>query len=499
MEQILKVMKTALFSLLLILTITSCINNDNESQWPQFRGPGGSGVADKKARPPVSFEEKNLKWQTDLPVGFSSPVIWDDKIFLTGFIEEKKELTTICLNRSDGKILWQRSFSPDTLEKFHSVANPAQSTPATDGERVVSYFGSCGLICYDMQGEFLWKYSKPCTKFKYGNATSPVITDNKVILIKDEGRIRYLLAIDKTTGNEIWRSGFQRDTLIGWAGNSTPLIYEDNVIVHRVGEVAGYSVSDGTCLWNYKILTEASSSPVMAEDKVLISCWYNLSDDAERPEVLEFEGLLLKYDSNKNGKIDKTEFPDDLMLFQRVEIKDIEETSFSIKYYFDGLDGDGDKELDEKEWEPVLEWFRIYSRPSGLIAINPESRGNLNDSAVLWRVTKYISEVPSPVYYKKRAYMIKDGGFLTCVNSGTGNIIYQTRVGTPGTYFASPVAANGFLYLFGFNGKLTIIRAGDEAEVLAQHDFKDNIAASPAIIGNTIYIRTKTGLLAYSD
>jgi outer membrane protein assembly factor BamB len=491
-------MKDIVVYILLLFFLSSCANNKNEQWWPQFRGPEGSGIASENAQPPIKFEDKNLKWKINLPVGFSSPVIWDTKIFLTGFIDDKKELTTICLNRTDGKIIWQKSFSPDTLEKYHTISNPAQNTPVTDGERVIIYFGSCGLICYDMQGEFIWKYSMPTAKFKYGNASSPVIAKDKLIIIKDEGNDRYLLAVDKTTGREIWKQGFQPDTIVGGGGNATPLIYKDIIIVHRVGGVEAYSINDGSNLWGCKILTEASGSPIMAGNKVLVNCWYNLSDDTERPEVPDFDVMLQKYDTDKNGKINKTEFPEDLMLFQRPEMKEIEKTSATVKSFFESIDENGNKEIDEREWTLITDWVKTFSKPSGLVAINSDSRGQLSDSAILWRITKNISEVPSPIYYRKRAYMIKDGGFITCINPETGNVLYQSRIGNPGPYLASPVAANGFLYIFGYNGKLKILKAGDKLNIVGEHDFKDVIGASPAIIGNTIYIRTNSGLMAYS-
>jgi len=289
------------------------------------------------------------------------------------FYLQKQDLLTICLNRKDGKILWQKSIFPDTLETHISISNPATNTVVTDGGRVIVYFASCGLICYNIDGEEQWKYQKPQTKNTYGNGTSPVISGDKLIYLNDEGKERYLLALDKTNGKEIWKTAFQIDSLYGGqGGHATPCIYNDIIIVHTVGEVTAYS-------------------------------------------------------------------------------------------------------------------------------INPESKGQLTDSAILWSVIKNTAEVPSPIYYRERVYMIKDGGFITCINPVTGNIIYQTRIGNPGAYFATPVAANGLIYLLGYNGKLTIIKAGDELKIIAQHDFRDNIAATPAIIGNSIYIRTKTGLLAFSD
>jgi outer membrane protein assembly factor BamB len=492
-------MKDTVIQLLMLFLVSSCGNRNNELWWPQFRGPESSGVASENAKPPVKFDGKNLIWETDLPVGYSSPVIWDNKIFLTGFIKDRMELSTLCLSRIDGKILWQRSFSPDTLEKYHSISSPAQSTPATDGERVITYFGSCGLLCYDMDGELKWKYTKPVAKFIYGNAASPVIAGNKIILLNDEGEGRYLLAIDKITGSEIWKRDLELDTLFGWGGNATPLIYKDNIIIHRVGEVAAFSVNDGSYLWRYKTLTEASGSPVMAEDIVLINCWFNLSDDSERPEIPNFNEMLQKYDSSKNGKISKQELPGDLMLTQRTEMKGIERTSTSAKEAFGRIDENGDKQIDEREWVLIIDYLKSFTKPSGFIAIKADSKGELNDSSVIWMITKNIAEVPSPIFYKNRAYMIKDGGFITCVDPDNGNVLYQTRIGNPGPYLASPIAANGRLYIFGYNGKLKILKAGDEFEIVGEHDFKENIGASPAIIGNTIYIRTSRGLMAYSD
>jgi outer membrane protein assembly factor BamB len=492
-------MKTAIYSFLFLLSFASCINKNSEQWWPQFRGPNGSGVANENAKPPNNFEDKYLKWKTDLPVGFSSPVIWDNKIFLTGSFEDKKELLTICLNRKDGKILWQKSLSPDTLEKYTSISNPAVNTAVTDGERVIIYFPSCGLICYNSEGEEQWKYQKRATRFPYGNGTSPVISGNKLVFLNDEGKERYLLALDKTNGKEIWKTAFQVDTLYGYqGGHATPCIYKDNIIVHRVGEVTAYSIIDGSFLWDYKILTEAAGSPVMAGNKVVVNCWFNMGDDAERQKWLNYDELLQKYDSNKNGEISKTELPDDFMLFSRPEIRDIKRANIPFKEYFEDIDENGNHEINRKEWDAVTDEMKPYIKSSGLISINPEARGAITDSAILWSVTKNTAEVPSPIYYLDRVYMIKDGGFITCINPGTGKIIYQTRLGNPGAYFATPVAANGLIYIFGYNGKLTIIKAGDELKVVAQHDFKDNIAATPAIIGNSIYIRTKTGLLAYS-
>jgi outer membrane protein assembly factor BamB len=492
-------MKNATYSVLFLLFATSCVNKNSEQWWPQFRGLNGSGVANENARPPVEFKDKNLVWKTDLPVGFSSPVIWNDKIFITGSIEDKKELITICLNRKDGKILWQKSAFPDTLERYTSFSNAATNTVVTDGERVVIYFASCGLICYNMLGEEQWKYPKLSTKFPYNNATSPVIAGNKLIYLDDEGSERYLLALDKITGQVKWKTTLKLVPFPDQGGQSTPCVYNNIIVIHRVGEVAGYSVNDGSNLWNYQILTEGEGSPVMAGSKVVVNCWHNFGEDVEHPKFPDFGDLIQKYDSNKNGRISKSELPDNIMLFQRVELNGIEGTIASLKEYFETFDKNNDKEFDREEWNALTNMMKTYEKPSSLVAINSESRGQLSDSLLPWKITRHIPEIPSPICYKNRVYMIADGGFLSCINPETSNIIYQTRVGNPGAYFATPVAANGLVYLFGYNGRLTVVKAGDKFKIVARYNFRDNIVATPAIIGNSIYIRTKKGLLAYSD
>src|SRR5438477_11635730 len=133
---------------------------DGPLAWPQFRGPGGSGVADGQ-KPPVEFgPDKNVKWKVPAPAGLSSPVVAGDKLVLTAF--DGGKLYTIAYRRADGKEAWRAAAPAKKLEPYHKTeGSPAASTPATDGERVVSYFGSCGLFCYDLSGKELWKYEMP--------------------------------------------------------------------------------------------------------------------------------------------------------------------------------------------------------------------------------------------------------------------------------------------------------------------------------------------------
>ena len=126
------------------------------TSWPQFRGPNGRGVAEGE-KPPVHFGlTTNLLWKTALPSGHSSPCIWGERIFVTGFERETKRLETICLDRKSGKILWRRDAPVEKIEKVHHISTPASSTPTTDGKAVYVHFGSYGLLAYDFAGAVLW-------------------------------------------------------------------------------------------------------------------------------------------------------------------------------------------------------------------------------------------------------------------------------------------------------------------------------------------------------
>src|SRR6058998_2795333 len=133
---------------------------DKPLAWPQFRGPNGSGVADGQKPPVVFGPDKNVKWKMPVPSGLSSPIVAGDKLVITAFDGGKQY--TIAYNRADGKEAWRTEAPAKQIEAyFKPEGSPAASTPATDGQRIVSYFGSCGLLCYDLSGKELWKYELP--------------------------------------------------------------------------------------------------------------------------------------------------------------------------------------------------------------------------------------------------------------------------------------------------------------------------------------------------
>jgi outer membrane protein assembly factor BamB len=472
-----------------------------ENIWPQFRGINSSGISDVNAKPPLFFgAEKNVKWKIALPVGHSSPCIWQDNIFLTGFIEEKKELQTICIDRHMGKIKWRRSIHPDKIEKCHQVSNPAAPTPATDGERVYVYFGSYGLLCYDMNGNLLWENKMPLAKTWYGASTSPIATEEMLILGRDIRDDCHLLAFNKTTGDTIWqvdlpKVGKHMDT----SSYSTPLVVSDQVIMHRNWEISAYAIQDGSRLWWLPAPTNGNSTPVVVQNTLYVSLWQELGEKERRGDIPDFATMLSQNDTDADGLISKEEIPDDMLFFSRPEAVDINRTTWYLKRLYRYFDENEDGSIDKEEWQKTVDMIASFYQDSGLMALQLGDTGELPVSKMLWKVTGKVPEAPSPIYYQSRTYMIKNGGIITCVDAGNGKILYRARLGAQGSYYASPIAANGNIYIPSAQGSIIVIKAGDQLDILARNELGEQILASPAVIGNILYVRTTENLYAFAE
>src|SRR5947209_8213152 len=155
-------MSRRVLPIVLFACFTGPAHGQDVPRWPQFRGPNATGIAADAKPLPVEFgPDKNLKWKTPIPPGHSSPCVWGDCIFVTAFDKEANKLETIGLDRRDGRILWRKAAPAEKVEKVHATGSPAVATPATDGERVYVYFGSCGLFCYDFDGKEIWTKPLP--------------------------------------------------------------------------------------------------------------------------------------------------------------------------------------------------------------------------------------------------------------------------------------------------------------------------------------------------
>ena len=252
--------------------------------WPSFRGPQACGVADGQ-NPPVTWNAEtgtNIKWKTPIPgLAHASPIVWGDRVFITSAVSKDPEpylrvglygespdhpedfvhkYGVFCLDRDTGKILWKRiAHSGKPKVKRHIKSTHANCTPTTDGKRVVAFFGSEGLHCYDYEGKRLWKKSLGyldagafnAPELQWGFGSSPIIFENLVIVLCDVNNQSFIAAFDLETGQEVWRT--LRDEVPTWG---TPTVHESDgraqVIVNGWKHIGAYDARTGEELWRMK-------------------------------------------------------------------------------------------------------------------------------------------------------------------------------------------------------------------------------------------------------
>jgi outer membrane protein assembly factor BamB len=446
--------------------------------WPAFRGPNSSGVADGGA-PPINVSPTNsVLWKVQVPWSPSSPCIWDDQIFLTTFSDN--ELQTRCYHRHDGSLAWSRGLKPDKVEPFHGTeSSPAVPTPATDGRCVVSYFGSFGLICYDCNGTELWRHPLPLALSAggYGTASSPLIAGNLVVINRDQNFGSALLALDLSTGKTAWET----PRLDATGSFGTPILWQnsgiDEVITPGSLRLKGYALKTGQEDWVINgTASFACTTPVVGDGLLYFAAWSNGKADAPWPT---WEKFLEAYDKGKHGYIS------------------LDEIDPAARDYMRGLDFNNDGKIDKSEWDRLQ--ATSAKGENLLVAVTPGGHGDITQSHVAWKFTRGLPYVPSPLFYDGRIYLVKTGGILSSVDAKTGNPYYtQERLDAPGDYYSSPVAGGGRIYIGSLSGKLTVVKAGgDKPEILHQSEFGERILASPAIVGNNLYLRTQSTLYAF--
>lgn len=449
------------------------------ANWPQFRGPGGSGVADDQ-KPPIHLKpDANAVWSAQTPPAASSPCIWGDRIFITGFEDEK--LQTWCIRRTDGTVLWKKTAPSDLLERFHpQEGSPAASTPVADGEHVYVYFGSCGLLCYDFAGDQKWHHPLPPAESfgSFGSGASPVLAGGLVILNRDQVGGSEILAVNAQTGEKAWAT--DRGQSYGWA---TPLVWEHDgvqeVVLPSSAVLKSYDLKTGAERWQVRgIAAAVISSPVAGNGLLFLSAW-SPSDGTTAPPP--FGALLEKADKNGDGALSSDEAG-----------------TTDLRQLFYTIDLNRDGRVERGEYEPI----RALARQSKnvLMAVRPGGTGDITGTHVAWTQTKGLPYVPTPLLYRDRVYLVKDGGLVSCYDAASGKPVYvQERLGTGGSYYASPVAAAGRIYAASLSGTVTVFEAGNTLKVLGQNDLGERIAATPAIVSDTLYVRTATRLIAFHD
>jgi outer membrane protein assembly factor BamB len=258
--------------------------------WPQWRGPLATGFA-PQADPPVTWSEtNNVRWKIPIPgEGNATPIVWDNRIFILSAIgtgkkpsapvaanapDEIYQWVVLCLDRTEGKVLWQKTAHEEAPHEGRQENNTfASASPVTDGQLLLAYFGSRGLHCYDLDGNLKWEkdFGKMKTRMGFGEGASPALSGDTVVVNWDTEGDDFIVALDKNTGQELWRK--PRDEATGW---STPLIVEvkgqKQVVVNATKNVRSYDLTTGKEIWSCSGQTaNAIPSPVAADGIVYLT------------------------------------------------------------------------------------------------------------------------------------------------------------------------------------------------------------------------------------
>jgi outer membrane protein assembly factor BamB len=455
-------------AIVLTLAASSALAED----WSRFRGPNGSGVSNSTGLPVEFGPETNVAWSTDIPFARSSPVLTGDKIFLTAIDGER--FTTMALDRASGQILWQREIERARTDTFHQATDSATPSPVTDGKNVYAFFQETGLVAYSGDGEQRWEMGLGPFRNFYGIAASPVLAGNTLVLVCDQSQGSFILAVDKESGRELWRKDRSARTL----SYTTPILYPDSrnprdVIVLGDKWVDAYDLGTGNSTWSLAgVGAGPVSSPVLDGDLLFV----NAPDQAPEPPP-PFSEISAEHDSNGDG----------VLLLSEVE-------GTWMAKHFGYIDWNGDGAFTAEDWETVNQ--EAATPGWGIYGIRvPRDSG---DPAIEWKNQQSVPYIPTGLIYDGVLYMVKDG-IVSAIDPTSGELIKRGRLtkGSPEVY-ASPVAADGKIYIATLAGQVGVVQAGPDWQVLSLNDLGDEIHASPAISDGHLYVRTRSKLYSFA-
>ena len=441
--------------------------------WSRFRGPNGSGISEGAGFPTEFGPEKNLVWQAAVRPAKSSPVLTARHVFLTAFADEK--LYTQCFDRKSGKLLWEKSIERRRNPLVNRLNDPAAITPVTDGENVYVFFQDWGLLSYDASGKLRWKTPLGPFSNSHGLGISPIVADGLLVVQVDQFADSFIAAFDLENGETVWKTN--RTESEGW---STPVLYRPAGGAPQILTVGDRMFGAHQLKTGQRTFTESSmagamvASPILEGD-TLYAFGYNFG------KPLPFDGPLSKRDKDGDGQLAANEYEGSVWLTGMAKFR-----------------GNQDGVLDREEWDAVQ---RRYAGPSSLVAmrLEPGADGETLRTRELWRYpSSFKFVIPSPLVYDGVLYYVKNGGILSAINTETGKVLKQGRLKEAlDPYSASPVAADGKIYLASEGGKIAVLKPGADWEVITVNDLKEEVYATPALSDGKIFIRTTERLYCF--
>ncbi len=409
--------------------------------WPSFRGPNASGIAEG-TNPPTNWDlekTQNVLWKTEIPgLSHSSPIVWGNQIFVitavsgdanAGFQAKDRGIglanddarhtwMIYALDKRNGRILWtDKAYEGVPRAKRHVKATQANSTPVTDGRYVVAVFGSEGLACYDTNGKLLWKQDLGVLNpglwddkdSSWGHSSSPIIYRDLVIVQADGHKQSFIAAFNLKDGKQAWR--VERNEITSW---TTPSVYQGKdrteLIVNGGRYIRGYDPLTGKELWRFS-------------------------------------------DNDTQVKMQAPQIANDLI-------------------YITG------------GYPPGRAMYVFRPGATGDISLKA---GEDKNAFIAWSSSKGSPYTPTPIVYGDQFYVLADNGVLSSYVAKTGELIYQQRL--PTSFSASPVAADGKLYLASEDGDVFVVKAGRQYELLAKNVMGQPLMATPALTQGMLILR----------
>jgi len=436
---------------LLVLVSTAAAFAGEDQNWPQFRGPDMTGVSDNAELPLEWSASENVEWTTDLPGrGWSSPVVWGNRIFLTTVINEEKseepkkglyfggnrpqppgsvhKWVVLCLSIDKGEVLWTRTVHEGPPETAIHLKNSfASETPVTDGKYIYALFGNLGLFCFDFEGDLKWeKRIEPQeTRYGWGTAASPVVHLGRLYIVNDNEEDSWLMAVDCESGDELWK--VSRDEKSNW---STPFIWENDqrteIVTPGTQQVRSYSL-DGELLWHLKGMSSITiATPYIYDGMLIISSGY-VGDRASRPIYAILPGA--------SGDISLAE------------------------------------DEDSNEW---IKWCRKMDAPYN----------------------------PTTIVVDDELIVLYDFGLLASFDADDGSTrAAKQRISGGRAFTASPWAYREHVFFLNEDGVTFVYKPGDSLELVRKNALQENemAMATPAIAGDRLLIRTDARLYCIRD
>ena len=423
----------------------------NAQNWPSFRGPNASGVAEG-TNPPVTWDlqkSQNVLWKTAIPgLSHASPIVWGNHIFVITAVSSDStasfkakdrgiDLATdnarhtwmiFALDKRSGRVIWtDKAYEGVPRAKRHVKATQANSTPVTDGRYVVALFGSEGLACYDTKGKLLWKQDLGVLnpglwddkESSWGHASSPIIYRDLVIVQADGHKQSFIAAFNLKDGKQAWRA--ERDEITSW---TTPTIYQGKdraeLIANGGRFIRGYDPLTGKEIWRF----------------------------ADNDTQVKMQAPLVAHD---------------------------------LIYITGGY--------------PPGRAMYVF-RPGAVGDISLKS-GEEKNAFLAWTTSKGSPYTPTPIIYGDLFYVLADNGVLSAYDAKTGETIYQQRL--PSSFSASPVAADGKLYLASEDGDVFVVKAGRQYELLARNTMGQPLMATPALADGMLLLRGDNAIYALGE